>query len=108
MNHWVWLFLAIIFEVSGTTFLKISYGMSKLVPTLLTIVFYGVSFSCLSISLKTLEVGIAYSIWSGLGTALIAVIGIYYFSESLTLIKVVSIFLIIVGVIGLNLAAGKV
>lgn len=107
MNQWLWLFMAIILEVIGTSCLKLSYGMSKLIPSILTFIFYGFSFTCLSISLKTLEVGIAYSIWSGLGTALIAAIGIYYFEESISLVKILSIVLIIIGVIGLNLSIAK-
>lgn len=106
MNEWLWLIFAIILEVLGTTCLKISHGLEKVTPSILTFVFYAFSFTCLAIALKKFEVGIAYAIWSGLGTALIAVIGIVYFSESLTFLKIFSIILIILGVVGLNLVRG--
>ncbi len=106
MNTWIWLIFAIIFEVSGTTCLKLSVGLSKLIPSLLTGVFYVISFSMLAFALKKMEVGLAYAIWSGLGTGLIALVGILYFGESISLIKVISLILIIAGVIGLNLAGG--
>ena len=98
--------IAILFEVAGTTALKYSSGLSKVLPSVLTLIFYVTSFSCLAITLKKMEVGLAYAIWSGLGTALIAYIGIVFFGESLSWIKVVSLILIIAGVVGLNLAGG--
>jgi len=103
MNAWIWLTIAILFEISATTCLKISDGLSKLAPTLLTLIFYTISFSSLAISLKALEIGIVYAIWSGVGTAVITLIGIIYFGESISVIKISSIFLIILGVVGLNL-----
>lgn len=103
MKVWIWLTLAILFEVAGTSLLKASNGLSKTIPSIFTFVCYAISFSFLSYALKKIDVGIAYAIWSGLGTALIASIGFLYFGESLTLIKVISLILIIAGVIGLNL-----
>lgn len=103
MKTWIWLALAILFEVAGTTFLKISDGFNKTLPSVFTFVFYAISFSFLACALRKIDVGVAYAIWSGLGTALIAGIGFLYFGESLTLIKVISLILIIAGVIGLNL-----
>jgi small multidrug resistance pump len=70
-------------------------------------VFYSLSFAGLTIALKKLDVGIAYAVWAGVGTALIAVIGIIYFKESLTLVKVLSLLLIIMGVVGLNIGGVK-
>ncbi|MFI5342749.1 MAG: DMT family transporter [Chlamydiales bacterium] len=106
MSAWLWLLVAILFEVAGTTCLKLSSGLSKTIPALLTGVFYVISFSTLAITLKSLEVGLAYAIWAGLGTALIALIGVLYFGESLSLVKILSILLIIAGVVGLNLSGG--
>jgi small multidrug resistance pump len=106
MGPWTWLILAILFEVSGTICLKLSSGFSKLVPSLLTGFFYIISFSLLALALKKMEVGLAYAIWSGLGTGLIAIIGIFLFGESSSYIKLTSLILIILGVIGLNLAGG--
>jgi small multidrug resistance pump len=100
-----WLFLtgAILFEVCGTTVLKLSEGLTRLLPSLLTVVFYGLSFFLLSLALKKIEVGTAYAIWSGAGTAAIALIGWFWFQESLGTLKLVCIALIIAGVVGLNL-----
>lgn len=95
--------LAILSEVAGTTSLKLSQGFTKLIPSIAVVIFYGLSFVLLSLTLKRLQVGVVYAIWSAVGTALIATIGIIWFKEPLTAIKIGSIALIILGVIGLNL-----
>ncbi|MEH2191358.1 MAG: multidrug efflux SMR transporter [Nostoc sp.] len=99
---WIYLIAAILFEVSGTTCMKLSQGFTKLVPSVLIFVFYGLCFSCLTLALKRIEVSVAYSVWAGLGTVLIALIGIIWFRESATIIKLLSIALIVAGVIGIN------
>ncbi|MBW4687662.1 MAG: multidrug efflux SMR transporter [Komarekiella atlantica HA4396-MV6] len=99
---WVYLIAAIVFEVSGTTCMKLSQGFTRIVPSVLIFVFYGLCFTFLTFSLKRLEVSVAYSVWAGLGTILVATIGIIWFRESATFIKLVSIALIIMGVIGIN------
>ena len=71
----------------------------------LIFVFYGCSFFFLTLVLKHIEVSVAYAVWSGLGTALIAAIGILYFKESITFVKLVSLLLIVLGVVGLNLSS---
>lgn len=100
---WVYLVLAILTEVAGTTSMKISEGFSKLVPSVFIFIFYGFSLVLLTLSLKRLDVSLAYAVWSGMGTALIATIGILWFREPMTAIKLASLALIIIGVIGLNL-----
>ncbi|MBK1988399.1 multidrug efflux SMR transporter [Sphaerospermopsis aphanizomenoides BCCUSP55] len=100
---WLYLMIAIIFEVSGTTCMKLSEEFTKLIPSILIFVFYGLCLTFLTLSLRKLEVSIVYAVWSGVGTLIITSIGIVWFRESFTLIKVMSIFLIIMGVIGLNL-----
>jgi small multidrug resistance pump len=87
--------------------MKLSNGFTKLVPSALVILFYGASFVLLALALKKIEVSIAYAIWAGVGTALIALIGILYFNESVTTLKLMSILLIIAGVVGLNLSGFK-
>jgi small multidrug resistance pump len=99
---WIYLIAAILFEVSGTTCMKLSQGFTRLVPSVLIFVFYGLCFSCLTLALKRTEVSVAYSVWAGLGTVLIAIIGIIWFRESATFIKLLSIALIVAGVIGIN------
>ncbi len=102
----IYLVLAILFEVVGTTSLKFSQGFTKLVPSVILVVCYGLSFWMLSLTLKKVDVSIAYAIWSAVGTALITTIGILWFKEPITAIKIGSIVLIILGVIGLNLGGG--
>lgn len=100
--HWLYLILAIVMEVLGITSMKLSEGFTKIVPSILLFIFYGLCFSCLTLAIKKIDVSVAYGVWSGLGTALIALIGIYWFKEPITAIKLTSLALIIVGVIGLN------
>ena len=99
----LYLILTILFEVSGTTSLKLSQGFTKLVPSIAVVVFYGLSFYFLSLTLKKLEIGVIYAIWSGLGTVLIVMVSILWFKEPLTALKTISILLIVAGVVGLNL-----
>ncbi|MER7178247.1 multidrug efflux SMR transporter [Streptomyces hyaluromycini] len=94
---------AIAAEVAATTAMKYADGFSRLWPSLLTGLGYVVSFLLLAQTLKTLSIGTAYAIWSGVGTATIAVLGLLLFGEALTLVKVVGILLIVGGVVVLNL-----
>lgn len=102
----LYLAVAILSEVAGTTSLKLSNGFTRLVPSLAVIILYGMSFTMLSLALKKIDVGVAYAVWSGVGTALIATIGVLWFKEPLTALKVGFLALIIVGVVGLNLGGG--
>ncbi len=103
---WFYLIAAIVLEVSGTTCMKLSQGFTRLLPSVMLFLFYGLSFTCLNLVLKHIDVSVAYAVWSGLGTALIAVVGIWYFREPLTALKLISLGLVILGVIGLNLGGG--
>ena len=103
---WLLLALTILFEVAGSTMMKLSNGLTVLAPSLAVFVFYGLAVAGLALALKSIELSIAYAIWSGAGTALTAIIGIWYFGESLTALKVASLILIIVGVVGLQLSSG--
>ncbi|MFD7137652.1 DMT family transporter [Streptomyces sp. NPDC059894] len=93
---------AIAAEVAATTAMKYSQGFTRLWPSLVTALGYVVSFSLLSQTLKTVGIGTAYAIWSGVGTAAIAVLGLLLFGEALTLTKVAGILLIVAGVVVLN------
>ncbi len=104
MISWLFLLVAILSEVAGTICMKLSMGLTKLIPTIVMFVLYGISFTALAFSLKTIDVSVSYAIWSGLGTAVIAVAGYFIFGEPLGAFKVVSICLIIAGVVGLNIA----
>lgn len=101
---WVYLFLAIGFEVIGTTFMKLSDGFSKIFPSIVMGIFYLLSLTMLTFALKKFEVGTAYAIWSGFGVALITIIGIIFLKENITVSKIVGIFLIIIGVVILQLS----
>ncbi|MCC5638478.1 multidrug efflux SMR transporter [Nostoc sp. CHAB 5844] len=103
-NSWIYLIVAILFEVAGTTSMKLSEGFTRTIPSVLIFICYGVCFSFLTLALKRIEVSIAYAVWSGIGTTLIASIGVIYFRESMSLVKFLSIALIIIGVIGVNSA----
>jgi small multidrug resistance pump len=104
--HWIYLTLAIVFEVAGTTCMKLSAGFSRLLPSVLMGVFYIVCFYFLTLALKKVDVSVAYAVWSGVGTALIATIGILWFREPITLLKMFGLLAIIGGVIALNLSGG--
>ncbi len=103
---WFYLILAIVLEISGTTSMKLSQGFTKTFPSIVMFIFYILSLISLTLALKKIDVSVAYAVWSGLGTALIALIGIFYFKEPSTFIKILSIGLIIAGVVGLNLSGG--
>lgn len=104
MNQWLFLAGAIAMEVCGTVSMKLSNGFEHTLYSILVYVFYGISFYLLAIALKTIDIGIAYAIWAAVGTALIAAIGIVFFSEGLNTVKALSLFAIIAGVVGLNLS----
>lgn len=107
MQHWFFLISAILLEVAGTTAMKFSEGFTKIVPSILMAVLFIASLAMLTLALKKFEIGMAYAIWSGLGTALIAILGIYLFNETANMMKFLSILLIIAGVVGLNLSGAK-
>jgi small multidrug resistance pump len=101
---YLYLLGAILFEIAGTTSLKLSQGFSRLAPSIAMFVFYAISFTLFSFALKKIDVSTGYAIWSALGTALIATIGVLYFKEPLSLLKIASLALVVLGVIGLNLS----
>jgi small multidrug resistance pump len=104
MSAWTYLGLGIVFEVIGTSFLKVSNGFSESVPSTLCVMFFVAALYMLSQSVRTLEIGVVYAIWSGVGIALISIIGVFFFNESVSLTKMGCIALIIIGVVGLQMA----
>ncbi|MBL8080713.1 MAG: multidrug efflux SMR transporter [Anaerolineales bacterium] len=99
------LFLAILSEVIATSALKFSEGFTKLVPSVVVVIGYGLSFYLLSITLKTLPIGVAYAIWSGVGLILTVIAGILLWQEKLDWARVTGIILIIVGIIFINVVS---
>ena len=100
----IFLALAIASEVIATLALKASEGFSKPLPVVIVVIGYGISFFLLALVLKHLSVGATYAIWSAVGTAAIALIGIAAYGEGVNLLKVASLAAIILGVVGLNAA----
>ena len=101
---WFYLFIAIVFEVVGTTQLKRTDGNFFTSAGMLMLLFYAISFFMLTLALKNgIEVGVGYAIWSGVGTALIAIIGVMAFNEHASMMKFLCIAMIIIGVVGLKL-----
>ena len=99
--HWIHLFTAIIFEVAGTISMRMSEGFARLVPSVLMFVCYAISFVALAFALRKIEVSVSYAVWSGVGTALVTLFGIVYFRESVSVLKIISVALIIIGIVGL-------
>ncbi|RZK31270.1 MAG: multidrug efflux SMR transporter [Hymenobacter sp.] len=100
---YLFLFLAIISEVIGTTALTASNQFTKLVPSLITVVGYGLAFYFFSFSLKAIPVGVAYAIWGGVGIVLVTLIGFFYFKQRLDLPALAGIALIVIGVLVMQL-----
>ena len=101
---WIFLSVAILFEVAGITSMKLSRGFAELLPSIGVFVFYICSAAAVILAMKKLELSTAYAIWSGVGTALAAAIGVAYFREPMTLLKIGSLALVILGVVGLSIA----
>jgi small multidrug resistance pump len=102
--RWLLLSLGILTEVCGSTCMKLSNGFSNIYASILTFVFWGISFSIFIIALRYFDLSFAYAIWAGLGILLVSVVGMVYFKEPATMMKVFSILIIVVGVVMLNLS----
>jgi multidrug transporter EmrE-like cation transporter len=103
MLPWLFLAVAIVAEVVGTSFLKASAGFTKPLPVMAVVVGYGLSFYFLSLTLETLPVGIAYAVWSGVGLVLITAVAWVAYGQTLDLPAVIGMGLILAGVLILNL-----
>lgn len=103
---WGWLGLAILAEVVATSALKATDGFTRLGPSVVVVIGYGLSFYFLSLVLQVIPIGITYAIWSGLGLALISLIGWVWYGQSLSPLALVGIGLILAGTVVLNLSSG--
>ncbi|OQW89999.1 MAG: QacE family quaternary ammonium compound efflux SMR transporter [Rhodoferax ferrireducens] len=103
--QWVYLGIAIVAEVIATSALKASDGFTRLVPSVVVVVGYVVSFYCLSLTLRSIPVGIVYAIWSGVGIVLISLVGWLVFDQALSPLALLGMAFIAVGVIILNVVA---
>lgn len=104
---YVYLLAAIAAEIVATSLMKATEGFTRLWPTVAALAGYAVSLVALSQAVKGVQVGVAYALWSALGTAAIVAIGAAFLGEPLTVVKVVGISLIIAGVVTLNLSGAQ-
>ncbi|MCM3168628.1 multidrug efflux SMR transporter [Peribacillus frigoritolerans] len=105
LNPYSFLAIAILSEVFGSSMLKVSNGFKRLFPSIGVVIGMGLAFYCLSLSLITIPLGTAYAIWSGIGTALTALVGVIIYKESFNLKKFLGLVLIIGGVVVLKLSS---
>ena len=99
---YIWLSIAIIAEVFGSSMLKLTDGFKRIFPTLGVVIGYAIAFYLLSLSLNELPLGVVYAIWAGVGTALTALVGVIFYKESLDLKKSFGILMVIGGIVLLN------
>lgn len=106
MPIWAWLGGAILLEVLGTTALQQSAQFTRIVPTVIMAVCYGLAFYSLSVVVQYMPVGVVYAIWSGAGIALISLIGVVFLNQHLDAAAIAGIALIAAGVVVLNMFSG--
>jgi small multidrug resistance pump len=104
LDSWYYLSIAIIFGVLGTISMKLSQGLKNWKPTISLFFCYLICFVALTMALKRIDMSIVYAIWSGVGTIIIALVGVAIFDESFSLKKLISLLLIVLGVIGIHLS----
>ena len=102
---WIYLFLAGLFECGWAIGLKYTEGFTRLTPSLLTVAAMAISFLLLSTAMKTIPVGTAYAVWTGIGAVGVAVLGMILFGESRDILRIISLMLIVFGIIGLKLVS---
>jgi small multidrug resistance pump len=103
--HYLYLALAIIAEVTATSALKASEAFTRVLPSVVVVLGYAISFYLLSLTLRSIAIGVVYAIWSGVGIALISLIGVFYFKQVLDATALAGIALIAAGVVVLNLSS---
>ncbi|MHC5201824.1 DMT family transporter [Myroides sp. LJL119] len=102
MKHLLYLLIAIVFEVIATSSLKASQEFTKIVPSIITVIGYGLAFYCLSLTLKSIPIGVAYALWSGIGIVLVTLVGIVVYNQKPDLPAIIGLVFIIAGVIIIN------
>ena len=103
-SPWILLGIAIVTEVIATSSLKVSDGFTRLWPSVVVVIGYGISFYALALTMRSLPVGVIYAIWSGLGITLVTLVGWFVFKQHLSTHALIGIGLIIAGVIVMNLS----
>ena len=102
---WAYLTVAGLFEIGWAIGLKYSDGFSKPVPSVLTVVAMGFSIWLLALAMKTIPVGTAYAVWTGIGAVGVAVLGMMLFGESREILRMVCLFMIVTGIVGLKIVS---
>lgn len=105
MQTFLFLFFAILSEVTGTTALKLSNGFTKPIPSIVVVIGYGASFYLLSLVLKSMPIGVAYAVWSGLGLVLTVIAGVIIWRETLDWARVLGVILILMGIVFINVVS---
>jgi quaternary ammonium compound-resistance protein SugE len=103
---WVYLFLAGVLEIAWAIGLKYTEGFTRLWPSVITIAVAGLSFYLLALAVKTIPVGTAYAVWTGIGAAGVAILGMILFGEPATIARFFFLALIVAGIVGLKLSGG--
>jgi small multidrug resistance pump len=103
MNNWICLAIAILSETVATTALKASAGFTRAGPAVLVVIGYGLAFYCLSLTLRTIPLGVAYAVWSGVGIVLVTAAGWFLYGQKLDAAALAGIALILAGVLVMNL-----
>ena len=102
---WLYLCIAGLFECAWAIGLKYTEGFTKPVPTVLTVVAMIISFWLLSIAMKSIPVGTAYAVWTGIGAVGVAILGMFLFNESKDILRILCLLLIVTGIVGLKLVS---
>ena len=105
--NWIYLFIAGLFEIAWAIGLKYTEGWSRLWPSLITVVLMIASFYFLSLAVKSLPIGTAYAVWTGIGTVGAAILGMFLFDEPRDVVRIVCILLIVAGIVGLKFSSGS-
>ena len=104
---WVVLCVAGAFEVAWAVGLKYADGFTRPAPAILTVLAMGASFGCLTFAIKVLPVGTAYAVWTGIGAAGTTLVGVYLFGEPVSVLRLASVAMVLIGIVGLRLSAQK-
>lgn len=103
LSSWGCLSVAILFGVLGTVCMKLSQGLKKWKPSICLFIFYAICLIALTLALQGIDLSIVYAVWSGVGTILVAIIGVLLFKESLSKTKIFFLGLLVLGVLGIHL-----
>jgi small multidrug resistance pump len=103
MKYWLFLAIAIISEITATSSLKASAGFTRVIPSIVVVIGYALSFYFLSLTLKSIPIGVAYAIWAGLGIVLLAIVGWVFYDQQLDTAALIGMSFILAGVIIMNL-----